>query len=126
MMRVTGHYRLGVFVIILMTGLCVLLGVAFAEFYLPSSLQEIADEAYYNCDSLTELEIPDGTTRIGARAFADCDNLRQITIPKSVTEIGEDAFDGCPSLLLGKLAMRRFTSALILQTGAIDWYFHRV
>lgn len=89
-------------------GLCVglvllfcMLGIAPAlasVLELPSSLTQIADEAFMNDTSITSVVIPDGATSIGARAFAGCGNLETITVPDSVTAIGEDAFDSCEEL----------------------------
>ncbi len=87
------------------------------------SVTSIGYSAFYDCSSLTSIEIPAGVTQIGSeafvgcsrmtnvafgensqltsigeRAFSDCSTLLGINIPKDVTSIGEDAFDGCTAL----------------------------
>ena len=52
----------------------------------------IANYAFYNCNSLTEIVIPDSVTTIGALAFYDCYRLTEIVIPDSVMSIGSRAF----------------------------------
>ena len=54
--------------------------------------------AFYNCSSLTSIEIPSSVTSIGNAAFYLCSNLASVVIPSSVTSIGNNAFDGCSSL----------------------------
>ena len=73
------------------------------DFTIPStyngkSVTTIDTSAFYNCDSLTSIDIPDSVTTIGSQAFAHCDSLTSIDIPDSVTTIGDYAFDGCTSL----------------------------
>ncbi len=64
------------------------------EFYvIPDSVTSIDNSAFYNCTSLTSINIPDGVTSIGGDAFGDCTSLTSITIPDSVTSIGGDAFN---------------------------------
>ena len=58
----------------------------------------ICDNAFFNCTSLTSINIPDSVTSIGDSAFSWCKSLTSINIPDSVTSIGNRAFDGCPSL----------------------------
>ena len=58
----------------------------------------IADEAFYNCSSLTKITISDNVTSIGDEAFWCCESLIKITIGKSVTSIGDNAFWNCISL----------------------------
>ena len=64
-------------------------------FIIPEGVTTIADDAFCNCERLTELELPIGTAEIGASAFAYCTRLANILIPHSVTSIGEMAFRSC-------------------------------
>ncbi len=54
--------------------------------------------AFYNCRSLTSVEIGDSVTRIGNYAFNNCSSLTDITIGSGVKSTGYDAFYGCSSL----------------------------
>ena len=58
----------------------------------------IENSEFYNCYSLTQINIPDGVTRIGGNAFNGCYSLTQINIPDGVTIIGNNAFNNCYSL----------------------------
>ena len=54
--------------------------------------------AFYECTSLTSINLPNTITSIGAGAFEDCRLLTSISLPESVTSIGNYAFDGCTTL----------------------------
>ena len=54
--------------------------------------------AFYNCSTLTSIEIGNNITSIGQRAFYECSNLKNVTIGNSVTIIGDSAFYKCSSL----------------------------
>ena len=65
---------------------------------IPNSVTSIGDEAFRYCNSLTSIEIPNSVTSIGDEAFRYCNSLTSIEIPNSVTSIGDYAFYGCSSL----------------------------
>lgn len=58
----------------------------------------IADEAFYQCDSLASVTLPNSVTSIGKSAFSWCGSLASVTLPDSVTFIGDSAFYSCGSL----------------------------
>ncbi|MBR6751096.1 MAG: leucine-rich repeat domain-containing protein, partial [Clostridia bacterium] len=64
------------------------------------SVTSIGDQAFYECRSLTSIEIPNSVTSIGSSAFYYCDSLTSIVIPSSVTSIGSEAFCYCDSLMI--------------------------
>ncbi len=58
----------------------------------------IADEAFYNCNELTEIVIPQSVVRIGESAFDCCYDLKSVTIEEGTKYIGNYAFSSCSSL----------------------------
>lgn len=74
-------------------------------YYIPSSLLnvtvtggDISDNAFRNCEGLTNITIPDRVTSIGSSAFHNCTSLTSVTIGENVTSIGDSAFYGCSGL----------------------------
>ncbi len=64
----------------------------------PSTITEIGNNAFSNCDSIKFVEIPNSVTKIGDSAFEDCYELKTIVIPNSVTEIRRCTFQNCRNL----------------------------
>ncbi|MDA7614739.1 leucine-rich repeat domain-containing protein, partial [Verrucomicrobiales bacterium] len=58
----------------------------------------IKKKAFFNCESLTSVNIPDGVTSIGTHAFGYCRKLTSVNIPDGVTSIGSRAFYNCRRL----------------------------
>ncbi len=58
---------------------------------------KISDYAFYNCDSLTSIEIPNSISNIGRSAFQGCAKLTSVIIGNNVS-IGDFVFNDCTSL----------------------------
>jgi hypothetical protein len=65
---------------------------------LPASVTTIGDYAFCGCESLTSIELPQSVTTIVKGAFAYCISLTNIELPASLTLIGDYAFEGCAAL----------------------------
>lgn len=74
---------------------------------LPNSIQDIGDNAFYNCEKLTTIQnvtsntnnvLPTSLLSIGERAFYNCTSLATITLNDLCTSIGRAAFYSCTSL----------------------------
>ena len=59
----------------------------------------IGEGAFYDCKTLSLIELPETITEIGNYAFANCLGLKDVAIPQNVTLIGEAAFKGCKTLM---------------------------
>ena len=75
-----------------------------AELTVPDELdgypvQEIGENAFSFCNSLTSVILPDSLSSIGDDAFSRCSFLTSITLPDSLTSIGGNPFSGCSSLV---------------------------
>ena len=61
---------------------------------LPSTLKIINSFSFYQCSSLSNIELPYGLTKIEGNAFEGT-NLSEIEIPETVTYFGGSVFTGC-------------------------------
>ena len=66
---------------------------------MPASVQEIGMGAFEGCSSLTQMVLPKGILVIENETFFGCKSLKGVVIPASVTNIGEEAFSRCTSLI---------------------------
>lgn len=66
----------------------------------------IGERAFYNCSSLTSVQIPNSVTEIGNEAFYECNKLQSIRIPDSVDTMGQYVFRLCDTMeaFYGKFA----------------------
>ena len=107
------------------------------EVFLPSSVTEIEDYAFYGCEKLEsvhwqkglkhigwysfkktgirELLLPDGVTEVGYEAFAEMSNLVQVYLPDSIEKISS-TFSNCPKLESIHLS----NSIKILHAGTLE------
>ena len=65
------------------------------KYTVPSTVTEIATNAFHNCSDIEEVILPTGLQTIDERAFWYCQGMSSIIIPESVTWIAEDAFRSC-------------------------------
>ena len=70
----------------------------------PNSLQSIGDDAFYDCDGLTEVNIPNSVQTIGYAAFQYCDGFNTINLGSGLSSIGDQAFYKCLNLRIVNLS----------------------
>ena len=73
-------------------GECAFENCAFSGISLPEGITDIGDQAFSQCENLTDLVIPEGVTWIGSQAFFGANKLESVTIPDSVTGIDSAVF----------------------------------
>lgn len=65
---------------------------------IPKSVTSIGSSAFYECRTLTKIEIPGNVKVIEDYAFNVCTGLKSVIINEGTTEIGKSAFDWCTDL----------------------------
>ena len=65
---------------------------------IPSSVTSLGDGCFKDCTSLTSIDIPSSVTSFGDYCFQNCTSLTSIDIPSSVTSLGDGCFQNCTSL----------------------------
>ena len=66
-------------------------------------VKAIGDNAFFQCDMISEIVLPDGVETIGENAFVECTALKKVNLPDTIKEIGVCAFSGCSSITEVKL-----------------------
>lgn len=73
-------------------------GYAMNRYEIKSPVVAIGENAFRECDYITDVILPDTIYRIHKGAFKGCKNLKRITISKKIEKIFEGTFEGCVSL----------------------------
>ncbi|VBB45166.1 exported hypothetical protein [uncultured Paludibacter sp.] len=68
------------------------------SFNIPSTVNTVDVDAFYNCQGISNMTLPSSLTTIREWAFENCTGLSTITIPASVSEIQGYAFYNCSGL----------------------------
>jgi hypothetical protein len=71
---------------------------AFETISLPSTLSEISQYLFENCENLESIEIPGSVESIGNSAFNNCNSLKEVILNNGLKTISQYAFYGCTSL----------------------------
>ncbi|MBP1585780.1 MAG: leucine-rich repeat domain-containing protein [Lachnospiraceae bacterium] len=70
-----------------------------ADVVIPSSVIEIATDAFRDNDNIRSVTIPNSVRKINEYAFWDCDNLQTVTIGSGLTKIDDFVFANCMGLV---------------------------
>lgn len=68
------------------------------EIVIPQTVETIGRCAFWRCLGIKKLELKEGLVSIGQYAFEYCRGLKKITLPESLEVINDGAFDDCRSL----------------------------
>lgn len=79
-------------------GSCTDTRIVLPDYYNGKPVVGIANSAFANVETISEIVMQEGLLRIGSSAFS-YSSITTAKIPNSVNFIGEDAFDNCDSLI---------------------------
>ena len=65
---------------------------------LPRGFQGCGDNAFYDCDEITELVLDFDNASFGVGAFESCDSLVSVKLRGNITDISYNMFRGCKNL----------------------------
>ena len=68
------------------------------EVVIPQTVTKIGENAFYRCARLKKVDMSYGLITIEAKAFYGCASLEKISIPHSVTHLGEASLGNCYAL----------------------------
>ena len=78
--------------------LCYPAGKSDTSYTIPASVTQLADDAIFECTSLTSIVLSENMDSVSNGAFSWCEGLESIYIPTSILSIGNYAFMGCTAL----------------------------
>ena len=70
---------------------------------LGTNLTDIGNSAFEGCNALTSVKLPTSVTTIGNFAFKDCTAITELDLGASLVSVGEGAFFGCKALKTVKI-----------------------
>ena len=62
------------------------------NYIIPNSVTYIGNDAFFDCKSLTSINIPNGVTHIGDEAFSWCENIPSKIKSDIINRFGEKVF----------------------------------
>ena len=68
--------------------------------YVPSTVKDIGDSAFFGCNNLDRVSIQGGNLKIGNRAFACCRSLKRVVFNGAAAELGDYAFWDCSKIAI--------------------------
>ena len=68
--------------------------------YVPSTVKDIGDSAFFGCNNLDRVSIQGGNLKIGNRAFAGCRSLKRVVFNGAAAELGDYAFGDCSKIAI--------------------------
>lgn len=68
--------------------------------YVPSTVEDIGDSAFFGCNNLDRVSIQGGNLKIGNRAFAGCRSLKRVVFNGAAAELGDYAFWDCSKIAI--------------------------
>lgn len=68
------------------------------EVNLPKTIGSIGHHAFFGCTSLCVVNMPQSLVSLGMGTFSGCTSLTSIALPDTLTDVPEDCFNGCSSL----------------------------
>ena len=71
-----------------------------AAVYVPSTVKDIGDSAFFGCNNLDRVSIQGGNLKIGNRAFADCRSLKRVVFNGAAAGLGDYAFWDCSKIAI--------------------------
>ena len=93
------------------------------QLVIPDGVESIPNYAFYQCRSITSLNIAGSVKSIGSSAFEDCTGLTSIYVFDGVESIGGSSFEGCTGLstiifpsTLSSIALNAFKNCSNLNT----------
>ncbi len=69
------------------------------SFAIPSSVNTVAEDAFYKCSGLTSITLSAGLTTLEDWAFEECTGLTTISLPASLVNIASYSFYNCTGLI---------------------------